>query len=82
MAALARRAGRSAAISMVYTPSALRGRGYAGSVTAALTARAFAQGKTLVCLFTDRRNPYSNRCYEKIGFRLVCNAMLFPQQSG
>jgi len=37
--------------------------------TASLAERAFAAGKNAVCLYTDLRNPYSNRCYAKIGFK-------------
>ena len=72
MAALARVTRNAAAIGPVYTPPELRARGYAGSVTAALTEYIFASGKTTACLFTDLRNPYSNRCYAKIGFKPVC----------
>ena len=61
-----------AAISGVYTPPLHRARGYAGSVTAALCERLFAQGKRVLCLHTDLANQYSNRCYEKIGFKRVC----------
>jgi hypothetical protein len=31
----------------------------------------FAEGKHVLCLFTDLANPYSNRCYAKIGFERV-----------
>jgi predicted GNAT family acetyltransferase len=72
MAGIVRRTRHAAAIAGVYTPPALRGRGYAGSVTAAVVEHAFAEGKTTACLYTDLRNPYSNRCYAKIGFRPVC----------
>ena len=72
MAVLARATRNTAAIGLVYTPPNLRARGYAGSVTAALTEYIFASGKTTACLFTDLRNPYSNRCYAKIGFKPVC----------
>ena len=67
-------AGQAAAIAVVYTPPPLRGRGYAGSVTAALVEKAFAEGKSMACLYTDLRNPFSNRCYAKIGFKPVCDA--------
>jgi predicted GNAT family acetyltransferase len=60
------------AISGVYTPPTLRGRGYAGSVTAAVVERIFREGKAAACLYTDLRNPFSNRCYAKIGFKPVC----------
>jgi uncharacterized protein len=72
-AAIVRETGRTAGISLVYTPPERRGRGYAGAVTAATVEAAYARGKTAACLFTDLRNPVSNRCYEKIGFERVCD---------
>jgi RimJ/RimL family protein N-acetyltransferase len=75
MAGIVRRTRHGAAITAVYTPPALRGRGYAGSVTAAVVEFAFAQGKRVVCLYTDLRNPFSNRCYAKIGFEPVCSSL-------
>jgi len=74
MAAIARRLRRTGAVSSVYTPPRQRGRGYAGSVTAAVADKLFAEGKTTVCLYTDLRNPMSNRCYAKIGFRPHCDS--------
>ena len=71
MAGIARRTAGTAAISSVYTPPALRGRGYAGSVTAAVAGRIVSEQRT-PCLYTDLRNPFSNRCYAKIGFLPVC----------
>jgi RimJ/RimL family protein N-acetyltransferase len=75
MAGIVRRTRNTAAIAYVYTPPEKRGRGYAGSVTAALVEHAFAEGKNAVCLYTDLRNPYSNRCYANIGFKPVCDAL-------
>jgi RimJ/RimL family protein N-acetyltransferase len=57
------------AIGAVYTPPAQRAKGYAGSVVAALSARILSDSKRRVCLYTDLRNPASNRCYAKVGFR-------------
>jgi len=68
-AAISRRLRHTAAIAPVYTPPEQRGRGYAGSVTAAVVDRVFSEGKTAACLYTDLRNPCSNRCYAKIGFK-------------
>ncbi len=79
MAAIARRLKTTAAISQVYTPPALRGRGYAGSVTAAIAERIFAEGRSSACLYTDLRNPFSNRAYAKIGFKPVCEAWHYPR---
>jgi RimJ/RimL family protein N-acetyltransferase len=74
MAAIARRLRRTGAVSSVYTPPQQRGRGYAGSATAAVADKLFAEGRTTVCLYTDLRNPISNRCYAKIGFRRHCDS--------
>jgi len=79
MAGIARRIRHVAAIAPVYTPPALRGRGYAGSVTAAVVERIFAEGKTAACLYVDLRNPYSNRCYAKIGFKPAYLSWLYPR---
>jgi RimJ/RimL family protein N-acetyltransferase len=78
IAGMVRRTKHGAAISGVYTPPALRGRGYAASVTAALVERTYAEGKLFVCLYTDLRNPFSNRCYAKVGFMPVCGALHYP----
>lgn len=74
IASIGRRTRRGAVINGVYTPPALRGRGYAGSVTAALVEKGYAEGKSFACLYVDRRNPASNRSYAKIGFTPVCEA--------
>ena len=80
MAGIARRSRTTGTITAVYTPPALRGRGYAGSVTAAVAERILAEGKAAVCLYTDLRNPASNRCYAKIGFKPVCDAWHYVRQ--
>ena len=72
---------RTAAIAPVYTPPHLRGRGYAGAATAAVVDRLFAEGNTTVCLYTDLRNPMSNRCYAKIGFRPYCDSWHYLRDS-
>jgi RimJ/RimL family protein N-acetyltransferase len=82
MAGIVRRLKTSAAITGVYTPPELRGRGYAGSVTAATVERIYAEGRTIACLYTDLRNPFSNRCYAKIGFRPLCTSLHFHRRPG
>jgi ribosomal protein S18 acetylase RimI-like enzyme len=74
MAGVVRRTRHAAAIAGVYTPPALRRRGYASAVTAALVDSVFAEGRTMACLYADLRNPPSNRCYAKIGFKPVCRS--------
>jgi predicted GNAT family acetyltransferase len=55
----------------VYTPPALRGRGYAGGATAAVSQAALDAGATQVVLYTDLANPTSNALYERLGYRPV-----------
>lgn len=55
----------------VYTPQALRGRGYATSLVAELTAERLATGLAFCFLFTDLANPTSNAIYARIGYEPV-----------
>jgi predicted GNAT family acetyltransferase len=55
-------------IGPVYTPAALRGRGYAGAGTAAVSRRGLDAGHEVV-LFTNMANPTSNALYQRLGFR-------------
>jgi RimJ/RimL family protein N-acetyltransferase len=58
-------------VAPVYTPKKLRGRGYAGAVTAAVSQAALDAGATEVSLFTDLANPTSNALYQRLGYRPV-----------
>jgi GNAT superfamily N-acetyltransferase len=82
MAAIVRETEHCAAISLVYTPPERRGRGYGGSVTAAAVEAVYAAGKTSACLYTDLRNPISNRCYARIGFTPLCASRLYRRLAG
>jgi predicted GNAT family acetyltransferase len=79
LAYINRRSRHTATISGVYTPPEFRRRGFGGSVTAGVAARIFQEGKTAACLYTDLRNPYSNRCYAKIGFKPVCDSAYYSR---
>jgi RimJ/RimL family protein N-acetyltransferase len=79
MAGIMRRTRHAAAIAAVYTPPEHRARGYAGSVVAATVDFARSQGKPIACLYTDARNPASNRCYAKIGFQPICESWHYPR---
>jgi predicted GNAT family acetyltransferase len=59
-------------ISFVYTPPEHRGMGYATSTVAGLTERMLRSGRRFCCLYTDIANPTSNRLYQRIGYRAVC----------
>jgi len=63
-------------IGPVYTPPGLRGRGYAGAVTAAASEAALRQVGTVV-LFTDLANPTSNALYPRLGYRPVTDRAVF-----
>ncbi|MFE7609688.1 GNAT family N-acetyltransferase [Streptomyces celluloflavus] len=58
-------------IAPVYTPPELRGRGYAGAVTAAVSAASRHSGATELLLFTDLANPTSNALYQRLGYQPV-----------
>jgi RimJ/RimL family protein N-acetyltransferase len=77
VAGIARGLRHTGCVAPVYTPPEQRNRSYAGAATAAVVERLFAEGKTATCLFTDLRNPMSNRCYAKIGFKPYCDAWLY-----
>jgi len=55
----------------VYTPPELRGRGYAGATTTAVTRAALAAGTGEIVLVTDLSNPTSNALYQRLGYRPV-----------
>jgi predicted GNAT family acetyltransferase len=51
----------------------LRGRGYAGACTAAVSQTILDGGAQFCTLFTDLSNPTSNGIYQRIGYRPVCD---------
>jgi predicted GNAT family acetyltransferase len=60
-------------IGPVYTPPERRGRGYATSLVAEITAERLATGLTYCFLFTDLSNPTSNAIYARIGYEPVAD---------
>jgi len=77
MAFLERPHERSVSVGYVYTPAELGGRGYATSCVAALSRGALNDGYAYLSLFTDISNPVSNSIYRKIGYRPVCDYVLY-----
>jgi uncharacterized protein len=61
-------------IGPVYTPPASRGRGYATTLTADVSAAQLARGRRFCFLYTDLANPTSNAIYERIGYVRVCES--------
>jgi hypothetical protein len=58
-----------ARITTVFTARGLRGRGYGGAITAALSRRILESGRWCV-LFADAGNPATNRLYQSLGYQL------------
>ncbi|WP_406200786.1 GNAT family N-acetyltransferase [Streptomyces sp. NBC_01017] len=58
-------------VDIVYTPADLRGHGYAGAVTAAVSRAALTAGAKDVVLFADLSNPTSNALYQRLGYRTL-----------
>lgn len=73
LAARGRRLPHGSSVGPVYTPSALRGRGYASACVAALSQAILDSGAHYCTLFTDLSNPTSNAIYQRIGYRPVCD---------
>ncbi|ATL28549.1 GNAT family N-acetyltransferase [Streptomyces formicae] len=71
MAGVTRRTAGQVRVAPVYTPAALRGRGYGGAATVAVSRAALDAGASEVLLFTDLDNPTSNSLYQRIGYRPV-----------
>ena len=76
MAAITRRTRKAAFINSVYTPWEHRNRGFGAAITAIVAREIFDEGRSAVGLYTDLRNPASNRCYAKLGFVAVCKSWL------
>jgi GNAT superfamily N-acetyltransferase len=71
VACLTRAVGAMVRVGPVYTPPALRGKGYAGAATAAVSQAALDAGAREVVLYTDLANPTSNALYERLGYASV-----------
>ncbi|MFD8724202.1 GNAT family N-acetyltransferase [Streptomyces sp. NPDC059629] len=77
MAGVTPTVGGQARIGPVYTPPELRGRGYAGAVTAQVSRVALAEGVGELLLFTDLANPTSNALYQRLGYREVADLAVY-----
>lgn len=64
-------------VTAVYTPPALRGRGYATACVAALSRRLLADGYHFCALYTNLANPISNSIYRRIGYRPLADFDLY-----
>jgi predicted GNAT family acetyltransferase len=58
-------------IGPVYTPPALRGRGYASALVAAVSQAELDAGRRFCFLFTDLANATANHIYQAIGYEPI-----------
>lgn len=61
----------SARLGFIYTPRIYRKKGYASELLSLICSMLFKQGLTSLCLYTDQKNPTSNKIYQNIGFRKI-----------
>ncbi len=61
-------------VNAVYTPKALRKKGYASVLVAATTQKMLDQGLKFCVLYTDLSNPTSNKIYQDIGYTEVAGS--------
>lgn len=71
MAAATRRLVHGMGIMYVFTPEEFRGKGYAAANIYYLSKALLEQGFEFCTLYVDKKNPLSNRAYEKVGYRVV-----------
>ena len=75
MAARTRPTPHGITVGFVYTPPAIRGKGYASAVVARLSQLCLDSGREFCTLYTDLGNPTSNSIYQRIGYRAVTDVM-------
>jgi predicted GNAT family acetyltransferase len=71
MAATQRKLKNGMAISMVFTPEEFRGKGYAAANIYYLSKELLENGCEFCTIFADKKNPVSNRAYEKVGYIIL-----------
>jgi len=82
LAALTRTVAGMVRVGPVYTPPALRGRGYAGAATAAASQAALDAGVRDVVLYTDLANATSNALYQRLGYLPVEDRVILSFEPG
>jgi predicted GNAT family acetyltransferase len=60
-------------ISGVYTPPEHRRKGYARALVAEASKEMLSRGFEITNLFTDLANPTSNKIYQEVGYKPVCD---------
>ncbi|ERJ11706.1 GNAT family N-acetyltransferase [Haloplasma contractile] len=63
-------------VSLVYTPKEERKKGYASNQVAAFSQLLLDEGNQTCVLYTDLKNKTSNKIYQAIGYKPVCDSIL------
>lgn len=71
MAIASRKLAKGTTITYIYTPEEFRGKGYAAANIYYLSKELLEQGNEFCTLFVDKKNPLSNRAYEKVGYKVI-----------
>jgi predicted GNAT family acetyltransferase len=77
MAAKLRPTDNGMSVAYVYTPPEFRRRGYATSCVAGVCHNILQSGYQFCMLYADLANPVSNSIYKKIGFKEVCDSVMY-----
>lgn len=64
-------------INAVFTPDNYKRNGYATSAVAVLSQKLLDEGYQFCCLYTDLANPTSNGIYQKIGYEVVGDSIVY-----
>jgi predicted GNAT family acetyltransferase len=64
-------------IGAVYTPPERRAAGFASACVGAISAELLASGVTSCLLYTQLANPFSNRLYQRLGYRPVAEILVY-----
>ena len=75
IAGITRETETAVCVGRVYTPPYFRGKGYASSVVAQLSQLYLDKGYKFCVLYTDLANPTSNKIYQEIGYKAVCDSL-------
>lgn len=82
LAVRGRRLPHGSSVGPVYTPPPKRGRGYASACVATLSQAILDGGAQFCTLFTDLANPTSNRIYQRLGYRPLCDFTEYSFKAG
>jgi len=77
MAAKSRPTNKGMSVNYVYTPPEFRRKGYATSCVAMTCKDILDSGYEFCTLYTDLANATSNSIYKRIGFKEVCDSIMY-----